>query len=1739
MQQPLVTKPHITKFGKYIIQPIELSGTYLEYLLKNNLIHIESKEAPDPENWRNKTQIYQFGITPKPDKDAYNFVLEVGYLGKIKGKESELTSVKHNSSIKPILNNEGKSLKRRQIVTNVDGETLQLETDATYLLRVNQVINYMYQHIIKTTPTVLNNPDVLNKQFDLFKNKEQSIHISDDKLPQFIPTNMNTIIGDIFHCQKTLGIKPERTMYYALTLRSKTIVKVFKTKDGQEYILVGYPDWFKMVDHGVPIDEDILDRYENKIRKDSNYKLFMKFARSVGKVDLTDTQIDNEEELWKYIDGDTDIKCLHANFKSLYEQYLPTYQSEVSQYMKHHQVFNQCLTRIKYIFHIFRLNKETGKYEIFINSFQDLKSEQQEIFELVNKFIKDELYYRYLKGKYDKQIEKVVMSYVRFSGFFHIESEFIHPLSNYYQFNYMSYNVITLDELVHSLQYPEFWQKVNLDFFVTERKLSPIQSGGYPNSHPIDQDAIITLTDTSTKCHVVLIHTTHNKHVFAIIECDGQYIYLEIMGNQLEVKDQEQFTKEYIVPARQSAHQSLSDGISFDLELVNLGTINPYKITALYYVDKHPELYSELITKFLKFVPVVNIHLNNHMIQQIRQPSIEMNTYWNISLPYVIPFMKVLMLYNYLFDNRKLTQLQLLVDYNSRGKFCEGKPMILSSTIGNYKAIYYEDLASLNNDMSSYDYSKPEYYYIIWIISNTMYNKLQKEIDDVMINQSENDDINFNQTIKPQYLQKPTEIDGDKKYIRTIHDINKDNYEEIFQLIDNVLINLKITNPEIFIHTYNDICSKCLHIKIKSKDSYKHALVKAQYLTDNSRTLSYHRLKEFITQGTPNYYYDGSVNAYINLSWSFIFAYNILKQDMHQQSAGSKLITIKKIDAIPEYNKKIYENIRNSVYTYENYIEIINLTNINKVVMNVDNVLDNPTKYVMKIDKDSEIYNNLKVFNQLTNVDYQHWGGLQASIRINDLFNTGKLAIITNTLNIVLNIDQINNVKPFDVLLDNCDLSKKVCQSFSEKIEKSKNIKNIYGNYFDNSSEVYPKLIEQHTNKYKSIAIPNNGFYFVPYPTIFHPLNLSTYYMRLILGLFMLMDNGNMFIHKRVSFSYPLMEQYYDIITYFFNDVEYEFPEGDTYSENVFLYCFNFDRTKFLKYEAQFKQLLAEISKYTIQGKDFKDFSSDNFFYKNNKSSGKDIQIPYKLNIDIPSSQLSKSIMNIVSNKYYEFLDKVDYNMTRYLPLTPEKTMDILNTTVYDYVTQLIRFNEENKIPYNKYYLNFLDNYYEDVYKNIYSFSNNITVHIINYPNQSLSMKRRKSLTKNNKGTKSKSIKNHRDYLKKITGKNPEYKFDNFDPYIQKLLYVKQNKEVLVKKYGKDNMMQIKRVVEDFTKGVNVYLQQNFKINIRPSNAFTKLWEMYIQFNLVPNKHTIRMFHLAEAPGQFIKTTEYFIKKQSPKCEEYLWKANSLNPDSPEVKRIFGNNVIIKDEYGLIKRYKHNWIWGADNTGDITRSKNIRWYRKYLLDWLKGEKIDVITGDGGMTGSAPMKDLQKLDYGQFLLTVATSSIGKHCVIKIFTPFIGEDLTTYENSGGFFVGMLFLYSLLFKNLYLVKPYTSRPINGEYYIVGKGFMGLPDFAFDKLCDIMDTFTLNQTFFDKKHIPQSFVRQTVQFIEEMHDLNAKSLERQLFFLSCSHDTGEVAKKTNCKFYLNPNNLKKIHEERYKKWVKMFKFS
>ena len=65
------------------------------------------------------------------------------------------------------------------------------------------------------------------------------------------------------------------------------------------------------------------------------------------------------------------------------------------------------------------------------------------------------------------------------------------------------------------------------------------------------------------------------------------------------------------------------------------------------------------------------------------------------------------------------------------------------------------------------------------------------------------------------------------------------------------------------------------------------------------------------------------------------------------------------------------------------------------------------------------------------------------------------------------------------------------------------------------------------------------------------------------------------------------------------------------------------------------------------------------------------------------------------------------------------------------------------------------------------------------------------------------------------------------------------------------------------------------------------------------SKNKIKTFHLCEAPGQFIWSTEYFIKKKLGYDYSFNWHANSLNHKHPKNIELYGK--VFGDDYGFIK----------------------------------------------------------------------------------------------------------------------------------------------------------------------------------------------------------------------------------------------
>ncbi len=366
--------------------------------------------------------------------------------------------------------------------------------------------------------------------------------------------------------------------------------------------------------------------------------------------------------------------------------------------------------------------------------------------------------------------------------------------------------------------------------------------------------------------------------------------------------------------------------------------------------------------------------------------------------------------------------------------------------------------------------------------------------------------------------------------------------------------------------------------------------------------------------------------------------------------------------------------------------------------------------------------------------------------------------------------------------------------------------------------------------------------------------------------------------------------------------------------------------------------------------------------------------------------------------------------------------------------------------------------------------------------------------------------------------------------------------------FGQNEESLIKKISDGHARGVSAYIMKNYKLGFKISNGFCKLWELFhLVKDLFPLKQNPKIFFVAEAPGQWIFCSNlyYFlnyIKKHPESPGAIDWYATTLNPHNKENIAKFGNDIF-SDNYGFMSKYKDRWVFGKDDTGDITKSENQRWCRQKSKE-LGG--IDLITGDGGINSKDPAV-FQKLDFAQVCMVAGLSSIGGNCVIKHFLSYIRAAPMTY-NAFGSLVNYLYLYYLMFDEVKFVKPLTSNPISGEFYVIGKGFKGISDEDYDKLMIILDNFRPNVCFFDKKDIPESFVQQVTDFNKKILDINIFQQQKKNLILTCFIDDkyqelfyknfnfniNDKNKKYQCSRYTNYKILEKMQLEHFEKWIK-----
>lgn len=471
---------------------------------------------------------------------------------------------------------------------------------------------------------------------------------------------------------------------------------------------------------------------------------------------------------------------------------------------------------------------------------------------------------------------------------------------------------------------------------------------------------------------------------------------------------------------------------------------------------------------------------------------------------------------------------------------------------------------------------------------------------------------------------------------------------------------------------------------------------------------------------------------------------------------------------------------------------------------------------------------------------------------------------------------------------------------------------------------------------------------------------------------------------------------------------------------------------------------------------------------------------------------------------------------------------------------------ETNNIAYNKHLLTILKEQDDELIKHFYSLDNTVNTRLIRYRDSQ-----------------------SRDLIKygfRDIKLGAPFELDFMNACFNKinLAYrVKENMKIIMGIGAGERVPKIvQEGYEDMTRSLPQYITARYSSTlpaIKISNAFTKLWEIMTVFgSLIPSSKSksmgvdkFRVFHICEAPGQMIISLKYFLEKKRRNILDYDWHANSLNPYNKENQDIYGKGTIFADDYGLIRGNPKKWIWGADGTGDITRVKNIKWYRDIMKSGGRdgvgggvGGGVDMIVGDGGLStqsgaGLDPLV-LQKLDLAQVVMVLACSRKGGACVIKHFTPYIKKHTSTY-NAAGFFIGFLYLYYLAFSEVSLFKPYTSNPDSGEFYVIGQGFLGVDDDSLERLYKILERMEVSQSIIAEDKIPETFVFQISGFLDRITNLNVMSIEKQNLLLTCYKDSQnpKLKKYLKCDSFLDKDKLVMIQKPRFEEWIKKYEFS
>jgi 23S rRNA U2552 (ribose-2'-O)-methylase RlmE/FtsJ len=251
------------------------------------------------------------------------------------------------------------------------------------------------------------------------------------------------------------------------------------------------------------------------------------------------------------------------------------------------------------------------------------------------------------------------------------------------------------------------------------------------------------------------------------------------------------------------------------------------------------------------------------------------------------------------------------------------------------------------------------------------------------------------------------------------------------------------------------------------------------------------------------------------------------------------------------------------------------------------------------------------------------------------------------------------------------------------------------------------------------------------------------------------------------------------------------------------------------------------------------------------------------------------------------------------------------------------------------------------------------------------------------------------------------------------------------------------------------------------SRSFFKLWEILKDMNIVMDRPWV-IANLAEGPGGFMDCLTYYRRNIDDRLYGITLPSN--HRDIPSWKKIEGKR----------NRYRKNYHITYGNLYVLNDIQN-------YVQIFQRDRADFITADGGFDYSENLNFQEQLSYrmifNEIIVAITIQKVGGDFVLKVF-----DTMTDFTKK------IIYLLTLYYEDVFIIKPYTSRSANSEKYIYCKSFRGITKSNIQLWHNV-----INDWNYLKMQNPQSEIvningfEMTAEFLESMANYNVEYLKYQ----------------------------------------------